>query len=108
MKITLEGSTTNCHTNTLQNIGKIRHTQRSICGSNWLVGMGHRVADLLDFDRYKPEFPVQSGSEYVCLPYLAAILRLADELDITNDRTPELLFDEYLPDNKVSKRNGEA
>lgn len=72
-----------------------------------LVGMGHRVVDLLDFDRYNPEFPVQSGSEYVCLPYLAAILRLSDELDITNDRTPELLFDEYLPDNKVSKREWE-
>lgn len=72
-----------------------------------LVGMGHRIVDLLDFDNYNTEFPVQSGTEYVCLPYLAAVLRLADELDITNDRTPELLFDEYLPENKISKKEWE-
>lgn len=69
-----------------------------------LVGMGHRVIDLLDFKKYSPEFPVKSGTDFVCLPYLAGILRLADELDITNDRTPELLYNEYLPTNRISKK----
>ena len=69
-----------------------------------LVGMGHRVVDLFNLGKYKPDFPVKSGSDYVCLPYLAGILRLADELDITNDRTPDLLYNEYLPDNKISKK----
>ncbi|MBP6426535.1 MAG: ATP-binding protein [Bacteroidia bacterium] len=69
-----------------------------------LVGMGHRVVNLLDFDQYKPEYAVKNGTEFVCLPYLASILRLSDELDITNDRTPELLYSEYLPENKVSKK----
>jgi metal-dependent HD superfamily phosphatase/phosphodiesterase len=62
-----------------------------------LVGMGHRKVELLDFDLYNPEFVVKSGSEFVCLPYLAGVLRLADELDITNDRTPELLYNQYFP-----------
>ena len=69
-----------------------------------LVGMGHRVVDLLDFDKYKPEYAVKSGKEFLCLPFLSGIIRLADELDITNDRTPDLLYDEYLPDNKISKK----
>jgi molecular chaperone HtpG len=72
-----------------------------------LVGMGHRVVNLLDFEKYNPEFPVRSGTDYVCLPFLAGILRLADELDITNDRTPELLYNEYFPSNKVSKKEWE-
>lgn len=72
-----------------------------------LVGMGHRVVNLLNFEKYNPEFRVRSGYDYVCLPYLAGILRLADELDITNDRTPELLYNEYFPTNKISKKEWE-
>lgn len=72
-----------------------------------LVGMGHRKVELLDFDKYNPEFVVKSGSDFVCLPYLAGVLRLADELDITNDRTPELLYNEYFPTNRVSKEEWE-
>ncbi|RXK81302.1 HD domain-containing protein [Filimonas effusa] len=69
-----------------------------------LVGMGHRVVNLFDFANYNPEFPVKSGNEYVCLPYLAGVLRLADELDITNDRTPDLLYGGYFPTNKISQK----
>jgi molecular chaperone HtpG len=72
-----------------------------------LVAMGHRIVELLDFTRYNPEFPVKSGTDYICLPYLTSILRLADELDITNDRTPELLFSEYLPKKIISKKEWE-
>lgn len=72
-----------------------------------LVGMGHRKVELLDFDLYNPQFIVKSGSEFVCLPYLAGVLRLADELDITNDRTPELLYSQYFPTNRISKAEWE-
>ena len=72
-----------------------------------LVGMGHRKVELLDFELYNPEFVVKSGSEFVCLPYLAGVLRLADELDITNDRTPELLYNQYFPSNRISKAEWE-
>ncbi len=72
-----------------------------------MVGMGHRKVELLDFEKYNPEFVVKSGSDFVCLPYLAGILRLADELDITNDRTPELLYNNYFPINRISKEEWE-
>jgi molecular chaperone HtpG len=68
-----------------------------------LTGRGHRVVDLTDFDQYKPDFAVKSGSDYVCLPYLSGILRLADELDLTSDRIPDLLFNQYFPEDRVSK-----
>jgi len=84
-----------------EKLGIINETYAHAIG---MVGMGHRVVNLLDFEEYKPEFIVKSGTEYVCLPYLAAIIRIADELDITNDRTPDLLYSEYLPKNVVSKK----
>ncbi|KIC00747.1 hypothetical protein OA88_17670 [Flavobacterium sp. JRM] len=67
-----------------------------------LVSEGHRVVDIGNPDVYKPKFTVKSGRDFVCLPYLAAILRIADELDITNVRTPSLLTKYYMPDNDKS------
>jgi HSP90 family molecular chaperone len=67
-----------------------------------LVAQGHRKVDLGNIDVYKPRFSVKSGKDFVCLPYLAAIIRLADELDITNIRTPRLLTKYYMPDNDKS------
>lgn len=71
------------------------------------VAKGHRKADLFDQDEYIHDFTVKSGDQFVCLPYLASIVRLADELDITNDRTPELLFNKYYPQNKLSREEWE-
>ena len=68
-----------------------------------LTAQAHRKVDLLDFDIYNPQFSVESGSEHICLPYLGAVLRLADELDIENSRTPDLLYKYYLPENKKSR-----
>lgn len=67
-----------------------------------LVAKGHRKVALDDIDVYKPKFFIKSGREFVCLPYLASVLRLADELDITNIRTPYLLTKYYMPKNKES------
>lgn len=69
-----------------------------------LVAQGHRKVDLGNIDIYKPRCSVKSGKSFVCLPYLAAIIRLADELDITNIRTPRLLTKYYMPDNEISIR----
>lgn len=69
-----------------------------------LVAMGHRKENLIDEELFKPKYIVKSGSDFVCLPFLAGILRLADELDITNDRITDLLFDKYLPQNIISKK----
>jgi len=67
-----------------------------------LVSEGHRVVDIGNPDIYTPKFFVKNGREFVCLPYLAAILRIADELDITNIRTPKLLTKYYMPENEKS------
>ncbi|MFI1773755.1 HD domain-containing protein [Thalassobellus citreus] len=69
-----------------------------------LVAQGHRKVDLNDFELYDPQFFVKSGREFVCLPYLSCILRIADELDITNLRTPDILLKYYIPDNKISEK----
>lgn len=69
-----------------------------------LVAEGHRKVDISNFDVYNPRFFVKSGKEFICLPYLASILRIADELDVTNSRTPKILTKYYMPNNEVSKQ----
>lgn len=64
-----------------------------------LVAQGHRKIELKE---YNPRYAVKTGTEFVCLPYLAVILRIADELDATNKRTPELLCRYHTPDNEKS------
>jgi molecular chaperone HtpG len=67
-----------------------------------LVSEGHRVVDIGNPDIFKPKYTVRNGRNFVCLPYLAAVLRIADELDITNIRTPSLLTKYYMPENEKS------
>ncbi len=67
-----------------------------------LVSEGHRVVDIGNPEVYDPKFFVNNGREFVCLPYLSAVLRIADELDITNIRTPKLLTKYYMPENEKS------
>ncbi|MCB0722397.1 MAG: ATP-binding protein [Ignavibacteriae bacterium] len=68
-----------------------------------LVSKAHRVVDIGNFDEYELKFYVRSGVDYVCLPYLGCIIRLADELDITNIRVPDLLYKDFLPNNEKSR-----
>ena len=54
------------------------------------VSKGHRKTDLYD----KSEYPdLQTNGGVVRTAFLAAVLRLADEIDVGADRNPELLFD---------------
>jgi len=69
-----------------------------------LVAEGHRKVDLGNFDTYEPQYFCKTGKDFVCLPYLACILRIADELDVTNSRTPKLLAKYYMPNNEKSIR----
>jgi len=55
---------------------------------------GHRKADLLDLENFDPEYKLDNGNN-VCLPYLAALIRLADELDIAEDRNPTEAYLEH-------------
>ena len=51
---------------------------------------GHRKTDLFDPREY-PDIQTEYGE--VRLPYVSAVVRLADEIDVGADRNPELLFD---------------
>ena len=54
------------------------------------VARGHRKLDLLDEREFNPHYTLADGT-IVRLPYLVALVRLADELDLGADRN--LLFD---------------
>lgn len=53
---------------------------------------GHRKTDLMDEQGYPSAYEVEPGKT-VCLPYLAALICLADELDITAERNVSFLYD---------------
>ena len=55
------------------------------------VCRGHRKTDLLDETLYPTDYDLGDGSK-ANLAALAAVIRLADELDIASDRNPDLLY----------------
>ena len=55
------------------------------------VSRGHRKTDLFDEAAY-PDLTLESGA-VIRTAYLAAVLRLADEIDVASDRNPEILYD---------------
>lgn len=56
------------------------------------VCKGHRKTDLMNEENYPATYQVGEGRS-ICLPYLAAILRLSDELDIAGDRNISFIYD---------------
>ena len=56
------------------------------------VVRGHRKTDLMDEKEYPVEFLLPNGNA-VCLPYLSALIRLSDEIDVAASRNPILLYD---------------
>ena len=56
------------------------------------ISRGHRKTDLKDENVYPIALPVPDG-DTICMPYLSALLRLADEIDVTAARNPKLLYD---------------
>ena len=56
------------------------------------VSRGHRKTDLFDEQEYPAAYPLPGGNT-VCLPYLASLIRLADEIDVAADRNSALLYD---------------
>lgn len=54
------------------------------------ISRGHRKTDLYD----PVEFgDIKAGAAVIRIAYLAAVMRIADETDVANDRNPDLLFD---------------
>ncbi len=56
------------------------------------VSRGHRKTDLYDEKEYPADYKLPNGNT-VCLPYLAALIRLSDEIDVVATRNPLLLYD---------------
>ena len=65
------------------------------------VSRGHRNTDLMDEKEYPSEYKLPNGNT-VCLPYLSALIRLADELDIAADRNLQFVYDINKIDNEYS------
>lgn len=66
------------------------------------VSRGHRKTDLYDEKEYPADYRLPNGNT-VCLPYLAALIRLADELDIAADRNLQFIYDINKIDNEFSR-----
>ena len=49
------------------------------------IARGHRKVNLEDKKEYPIEYPLPNGNT-ICLPYLATLVRLADEIDVTAAR----------------------
>ncbi|MBR6916578.1 MAG: hypothetical protein IKN38_00205 [Clostridia bacterium] len=56
------------------------------------ISRGHRKTSLMDEKQYPISLQTPRGST-LCLPYLAALIRLADEIDVTKLRNPALIYD---------------
>lgn len=70
-----------------------------------MVSRGHRRTNLMD-ERAYPLALRMPGGNRVCLPYLAALIRLSDEIDVAAERNPILLYDiETLTDEKQIMEN---
>lgn len=52
---------------------------------------GHRKTPLTDEKQYPISLPLLNGNT-ICLPYLSALIRLADEIDVSAARNPMLLY----------------
>ncbi|MBQ6731234.1 MAG: hypothetical protein IJR08_04940 [Bacilli bacterium] len=56
------------------------------------ISRGHRKTDLFDRKDYPLSLTLPNGNT-ICLPYLAALVRLADEIDVTASRNSKAIYD---------------
>lgn len=56
------------------------------------ISRGHRKTDLFDRNEYPLDLKLPNGNS-VCLPYLTALVRLADEIDVTASRNSKAIYD---------------
>jgi Na+-driven multidrug efflux pump/anti-sigma regulatory factor (Ser/Thr protein kinase) len=56
------------------------------------VARGHRKTDLFDENEYPSDYKLPNGNT-VCIPYLAALIRITDEIDVVASRNPMILYD---------------
>ncbi len=69
------------------------------------ICLGHRKENLHDINLFPPRKAYKNYK--INIPLLASLLRIADELDITFERTPKLFHDNFNINNKKSKEEWE-
>lgn len=57
------------------------------------ISRGHRKTNLLDENEYPSQLILSNNGNKICLPYLAALIRLADEIDVTAARNSHAIYD---------------
>lgn len=62
---------------------------------------GHRKTDLYDEKEY-PDIRLENGN-IIHTAYIAALIRLSDELDVASDRNPEIIYDINKIENAYSR-----
>ena len=62
---------------------------------------GHRKTDLYDEKEY-PDIKLENGN-IIHTAYIAALIRLSDELDVASDRNPEIIYDINRIENAYSR-----
>lgn len=65
------------------------------------VSRGHRKTDLNDDNEYPSSLSIPNSDNKICVKYLAALIRLADEIDVTAARNSKIIYD-------INKINGEV
>lgn len=57
------------------------------------ISRGHRKTDLRDDNEYPSALSIPNSDNKICVKYLAALIRLADEIDVTASRNSKIIYD---------------
>ena len=57
------------------------------------ISRGHRKTNLFDDEQYPSALKIPNSDNTICVKYLAALIRLADEIDVTAARNPKSIYD---------------
>ena len=57
------------------------------------ISRGHRKTDLTDDNEYPSELKIPNSNNTICLKYLSALVRIADEIDVTAARNSHAIYD---------------
>ena len=67
------------------------------------IARGHRVENLHDQELFNNKEAYQSHP--INIPFLACLLRIADELDLSFERTPLVIYEHVTPRDKISEEH---
>ncbi len=57
------------------------------------ISRGHRKTNLLDDEEYPTALAIPNSDNTICVKYLSALVRLADEIDVTAARNSKAIYD---------------